>query len=225
MGQLDAVAPAFAAHVGAEQRRSWTAPDEMLVLTPEGQFGARACPLAGFEEGGFRSLLVHYNESFPRATPVLSRLSPATFEAVWSELFHPGPAGYVRVFERSGTVGRSVWAVAPSTYPAEFTVADLVTGVAGLLTPSPLALLDYDAAESRVDLLLDFGAYNVRVVGTDRYDAGGVTVTVEGKDGRTYGDPLPGVKRRRREGGDTILDGVAEKLRAAPAFWSRIPRT
>jgi hypothetical protein len=218
-GPIPELTAALSAHVAAENRRSWSAPCASLVLGPDGLFGTRAWPLAPFEEGGFRAVLVHFNDSFPRATPCLRQLPEATMATVWGDLFRP-PAGDVRVFERTGPDGPQVWAAAPVSWPPDFGVDELVAGVSALLPSAPVGLLEYDAAESTVVLLVDFGPFNVRVSGTDRYDAGGVSVSVVTKDGVDLGDPLPGVRRRRREGGDTVLDGVAEKLRAASAFYT-----
>lgn len=228
-GPLAEVARKLVGHVGAEQRRSWTAPSGTLRVSETGRLGALHYPDAAFEEAGLRGLLVYFNDCFPRATPVLSKLSPPTFAAVWRELFVPPEDGTVRVYERTGPMGRAVYGVAPPSYPSDYDVSHLVADVAdifGTRKPVP-CLLRYDAGACAVELRLGFGDYHVVVAATDVYDAGGVTVGVVTTTGTNLGDPLPDVKRRRRGGGEgrTVVEGVAAKIRAAQKHYNNWKQT
>ncbi len=213
---LDVAARALGEHVAAEGRRSWSAASASLRVTTDGRVCVEHFPLVGFEYEGFRALLMYYSECFPRATACLSKLTPETFASVWYDLFHPLPPE-VRVCERRG----SVFMVAPTTYPVDYDVSQLVLDIASVFSPAPTCLLEYTAATSSVDLLLDLGRYNVRVQGTDAYDAGGVRCSVVSKRGVDLGDPLPDLRKRRKEGGSTIIDGVVARLRAAPDYYQR----
>ena len=88
-GPLAEVARAFTDHITIECRRAWSAPGSALVVSTDGTLKARGFPAARFEPDGLRALLIHYNDDFPRAAPVLSKLTAATFAAVWRELFDP----------------------------------------------------------------------------------------------------------------------------------------
>lgn len=213
-GPSDAVAATLLAHVAAEGRRSWTSASSALLVTDDGRAGARHYPLARLEEGGMRGLLTHFRDCFPRATPLCSRLSAPTFAAVWRELFEPDD-GEVRVGERCG----AVYAVSPPSYPTDYDVSHLVRDVCALLTVPVPAMVRYDAGACEVVLVLGFGGYNVEVKATDTYDGGGVEVHVVTRAGVDLGDPLPGLRSRRREGGDTVVAGVGAKLRAAGDFY------
>jgi hypothetical protein len=147
---------------------------------------------------------------------VLSKLSAGTFAAVWREMFVPS-LDAVRVCERRG----AVYAVTPPSYPTDTNVAALVEGVAGLFDDPVPCLLRYAAATSSVDLLLGLRDFKVRVTASDVYDGDGVRIEVVTKEGESLGDPLPQVKKRRREGGgvSTVVEGIAVKIRAAPKFY------
>lgn len=226
-GPLAAVADAFACHVGAEERRSWVAASSSLVVTPDGRLGARHFPAARLEEEGLRSLLVYYNDCFPRATPVLSKLSAPTFAAVWSELFAADDVRQVRVFERGPPGARQVFAVTSPSYPHDYDVSRLVLDVAGLFGGAPVPCsLAYDAGPAEVTLLLHFAEFDVRVWATDRDDdKGTLRVSVVSKAGADLGDPLPELRKRKRGSNDgragaTVLEGIAAKIREAPKFYA-----
>lgn len=207
-GPLAEVASEFSDHITIECRRAWTAPGSALVVSTDGTFRAKGFPAAHFEPDGLRALLIHFNDDFPRAAPVLSKLSAATFAAVWRELYTPTDEP-VKVYERRG----AVYSVSPPSYTAD--IGALVREVVARLPADLPAYLTYAAARSTVALTVGYENYNVLIEASDLYGGDGVTVAVLGKDGTDYGDPLPDVRKRRRQGTSTVTDGVLEKIEAA----------
>lgn len=216
-GTLPAVAAAFAAHLRAEDRRSWVAPSSALRFGADGRVGALHYPAAPLELGGLRELLVYYNERFPRATPLFCNLTPSTAAAVWSELFDATDPRMVKVCERRG----SIYAVTPPNYATAYDVADVVRDVATILGGAAVPCgLSYAAATCDVSLLLEFEDFDIRVDATDRYGEDGARVRVFTKDGDDLGDPLPSLKKRKSAAngavaGATIAEGMAARFGAS----------
>lgn len=227
-GTLPEVAAAFAAHVAAEDRRSWVAPSSALRFGADGRAGAlHYNETAPLEEGGLRGLLVYYNERFPRATPLFCQLSAGTAAAVWSELFDAADPRLVKVCERAGPGGRAVYAVTPPSYATEYDVADVVRDVAAILGGAEVPCgLSYTAATCDVSLLLEFEDFDIRVDATDRYGEDGARVRVFTKDGDDLGDPLPSLKKRKSAAngaiaGATIAEGMAAKFGASVQHFNK----
>jgi hypothetical protein len=226
-GTLPGVAAAFAAHVAAEDRRSWVAPSSALRFGEDGRVGARHYPAAPLEEGGLRGLLVYYNERFPRATPLFCQLSPGTAAAVWSELFDATDPRTVKVCERGG----NIYGVTPPSYATEYDVADVVRDVAAILGGAEVPCgLSYAAATCDVSLLLEFEDFDIRVDATDRYGEDGARVRVFTKDGTDLGDPLPTLKKRKSAAngavaGATIAEGMAAKFGASVHHFNTMTKT
>lgn len=214
VGPLALVAADFARHIDGELRRSWTSESIDLEVSDDGRIRTKGYPWAHFEDGGLRSILVRYNDFFPRAYPVLSGLTWPTFALVWRDLFKPRPDDIVRVHERRG----AVYAVSTAGFGAAGSVGLLVGDLPTLFPKAPpMALIEYNAADLSVSVLLAFEKYNVRIRANDRPEGEGVSVRVETKAGDDLGDPMPDVKRRRREGTSTVLEGINAKLAAAAA--------
>ena len=240
-GSLPDVARDFVEHIRAEGRTSWVAPSSALRLDAHGRLSAEGFPPAALEEGGLRALLVFYNERFPRATPLFSRLTAATAAAVFEELFDYGDPRFVRVAERRnpdappkyrlGGVGNGkpmsqVYLVTPSTYPTEYNVGSLVRDTAALLDGAqvPCSLV-YDPCNLNIVFWLHFDLFSVCIEGTDRYgDEGIFRFSVWTRDGENLGDPVPTLRKRRAQSGTgagaTIADGIATRLAAAPDFFA-----
>lgn len=221
----DAVAR-LAAAIEAEARFAWEAPEARLSLTDDGRLSSgdeyEPSPLEG---GGFRSLLVRYNDSFPRAYPLLSGLSAATVAAVWREAYQPA-AGTVRVVERHAAdgAGSAVCGVYPPGYPVEYTVADVAAAVARALADAPVPCrVQYDAASLTLTMTVELPAYDLLVTASDTYGDPAPAVEVVGKDGRNYGTPRVGPSRRRRPGtgGASTSEGIIERIHAAPSLVGR----
>lgn len=231
-GPLPDVAARFAAHLAAEERTTWTAASSALVFGEAGTLGTSGgYPQAALEEGGFRALMVYYNERFPRATPVFSLLAAPSMARVWRELFDPTDRRFVQVGERSTPVGRAVYAVTPPTYATTYDAAGVVLDVARMLTGASgevvlRASLTYTAATLDAQLVLAFADYLLVLTITDRYGEEVVRVRVHDLHGADLGDPAPDVKKRRYANaaagdGITIARGVATKITAAPEYFAR----
>lgn len=227
VGPLSTVAAKLDDHIALERRRSWDVALSDLGVSPDGKLYARGHAPVVLERGGFDAVLKTATACFPRAPTLLSRVSPALFAAVWAELFDPAADGMpldVKVRERgcgAGSLTRAVWGTAPVSYPETYHVGRLAVGLAEHL--DGMALVSYTAADSRLVLTLVYPTYRVHIEATDVYDSGGASVTVHTPDGRDLGDPLPGIKNRRRaastgDTGSTVVDGIVAKVRAAPAF-------
>lgn len=236
-GALPAVAAAFAAHVAAEDRDSWTSASASLELTPAGRLGSVGFAPSALEEGGLRALLVYYNDCFPRATPVLSKLSAPTMAAVWAELFDRSDRRVVRVCERRAANlavhERQVYAVTTPGYAVEYDVARVVGDVAAMLGGAAVpCALTYDAATLDARLVLELDEYDLVLTTTDRYgdEVAGVRVwtkpTTPGGFGRDLGDPLPTLKKRRTvsngaEAGVTVAEGIRARIGASFDYYTK----
>lgn len=226
IGPLSDVAPKLAVHIDGERRRTWDVALPDLGVADDGRVFARGHVPVPLERGGFDALLKSMTACFPRAPTLLSRVSAPLFAQVWRELYDPSADGMpldVRVYERGGPAGRQVWATSPTSYPSSYHVGKLALDLAERL-PGVMTLARYEAADSKLTLTLVFDRYHVVVSVSDRYDEGGASVVVARPDGTVLGDPLPGVKSRRRAAADgqpgntTVADGIAAKVRAAPAW-------
>lgn len=225
-GPLPVVAETFTRHLAAEQRRAWVAPSRELRLTPDARLSSEGYAPARLELVGLRALLVYYNDAFPRATPVLSKLTPGSFAAVWSELFDREDPRLVRVCERVGAEGRAVYAVTSPSYATDYTVASVVADVARLLGGAEFPCsLTYDAGELRAALVVKFERYDLRFDLSDVFGDEVARVSVVTKDGRDLGDPAPEVKKRRSTSnggipGATVAAGLATKITASVEFFA-----
>lgn len=234
-GPLPAVAAAFTAHIAAEERDSWTSASAALDLHPDGRLGSEGFAPSALEEAGFRALLVYYNDCFPRATPVLSKLSPTTVAKVWAELFDRGDRRVVRVCERNDTLaaqhgvagGRQVYAVTTPGYAVEYDVGRVVAGVAAMLGGAEVpCVLTYDAGSLDARLVLELDEYDLVLTTTDRYGDEVAAVRVWSKDGRDLGDPLPTLKKRRTasngtEPGVTVAEGIRARIGASYEYFNK----
>lgn len=227
---LATLAARLTEHIAQERRRTWEVSTSDVLVHPDGTLSARGHAPVALERAGFDGLLQHYSVCFPRSPTILSRLSPALFGAVWSELFAPMTPGMpldVKVHERTGDDGaraRAVWAVSPVSYPGHYHVGRLVADIAARWAGTPpMTMLRYFAGESRVEATLHLDGYEVVVRAVDQYDGGGVTVSVV-RGGVDLGDPCPTLKSRRRGGSDasvvgsSVADGVLTKIAASRAF-------
>lgn len=226
-GTLPDVAAALAAHLAAEDRRSWVAPSSALRFGADGRVGALHYPAAPLELGGLRELLVYYNERFPRATPLFCNLTPSTAAAVWAELFDAADPRMVKVCERRG----AVYAATPPNYATAYDVADVVRDVSTILGGAAVPCgLAYSAATCDVSLLLEFEDFDIRVDATDRYGEDGARVRVFTKAGDDLGDPLPSLKKRKSAAngavaGATIAEGMAARFGASVQHFNQATNT
>jgi len=221
-GPLPDVAARFAAHIDTEQRTTWTAPASALHFGADGRLSAMHYPAAAFEEEGFRALLVYFNERFPRATPVLSRLSAPTVAAIWEELFDLSDPRGCKVRERRG----AVYGVTPPNYATDYHVGDVMRDISGIFQHAPVpVVLTYTAAGCDARLVLHLDEFLVGVTTTDRYGEEVAAVRVYTLDGEDLGTP-PASKRRRSSSnvagaGLTIAQGIAERIAGAPAHFAK----
>ena len=221
-GPLPAVVSRLAATIEAEARFAWEASERALVLTQDGRLeaGSEYEP-SSFEADGFRSLVVRYNDSFPRAYTLLATLSAPTVAAIWREAYVPAD-GRVQVVERhaKGDAPSAICGVYPPGYPVEYTVASVAAAVAHALDGEAYPTrLQYDATSSSIRMEVQLPTYNLVVVASDTYGEPAPSVEVVGKDGRNYGAPKVGPTRRRRPGtgGVSMSEGIVERIHAAPS--------
>lgn len=221
-GPLPAVVSRLVATVEAEARFAWEASERALLLTQDGRLeaGAEYEPSA-FEADGFRSLVVRYNDSFPRAYTLLATLSAPTVAAIWREAYVPTD-GRVQVVERHAKhdAPSAICGVYPPGYPVEYTVANVAVAVQQALGGAAYPTrLQYDAASSTLRMEVQLSDYNIVVVASDTYGEPAPSVEVVGKDGRNYGTPKVGPNRRRRPGtgGVSMSEGIVERIHAAPS--------
>lgn len=218
-GPLHVVVARLESMLEAEARFAWEAPEGRLVLTPDGRLAAgeeyEPSPL---EAAGLRALLIRYNESFPRAFPLLSGLSAPTVAAVWREAYRPGE-GRVLVCERHAGpgAGSAIMQVYPAGWPVEFTVGSVARAVLDAAGPDHPATLTYDAGSSSLRLEVRRLTHDLIVTATDVYGEPAPSVEVLGKDGRRLPAPTAGPRPRRRPGtgGVTIIENIQEAVRAA----------
>jgi hypothetical protein len=215
------VVDALVAAITREARFSWDAPDAGLSLTRDGRLDAGGeYEPSRLEREGFRSLVLRYNEHFPRAFGLLAGLSAPTTSAVWREAFRPAP-GRIQVVERVGEGGETaVHAVYAPGYPAEYTVATVAETVRDALGSAPYpAHLGYDAPTSSLSLRVELPDYSLHIVATDTYGEPAPSVNVWTLQGRNLGAPHVGPARRRRPGtgGASTSGGIIEKIHAAAA--------
>jgi hypothetical protein len=219
-GPLSVAVARLTATIEAEARFAWEASEYTLALHEDGRLAAGEEYEPSFvEAGGFRSLLVRYNDSFPRAYTLLSTLTAPTVAAIWREAYRAEPTGRVQVCERHAAAGMpsAVYGVYPPGYPVEYTVADVAQAVLrGVGGDYPCRLL-YDAAASALTLTVELPDYDLLVTATDTYGEAAPLVEVVGKDGRNYGQPRVGPTRRRRPGtgGASTSEGIVERIHAA----------
>jgi len=220
-GTLPEVVEALRATIEREARFAWEAPEPALYMTPDGRLaGGEEYEPSDLEAAGFRALVTRYNESFPRAHQLLAGLTPPTVAAVWREAYRPDPEATVLISERHAAAGATsaVYAVYPSGWPVEYTVANVARAVLDALDGAayPCALL-YDAASSSIRLDIELPRYNLCVTASDTYGEPAPAIHVIGKDGRNYGTPNVGPARRRRPGtgGASVSEGIIDRIRAA----------
>jgi hypothetical protein len=216
------VVEGLVAAVDREARFSWDAPDAGLSLTRDGRLDAGGeYEPSRMEREGFRSLVLRYNECFPRAAGLLAGLSAPTVAAVWREAFRPGAGGRLQVVERTGEGGEAaMFAVYAPGYPSEYTVATVAETVRDALGSAPhLAHLQYDAPTSSLSLRVELPDYHLHIVATDTYGEPAPSVSVYTLQGRNLGAPNVGPARRRRPGtgGTSTSEGIIEKIYAAAA--------
>ena len=238
MGSLPDVVTALNEHIAAERRRVWEVPCLDIVVHPDGRIGARGHPPLFMERAGFDGLLKQVSACLPRAPTLLSRVSPRLFSEVWHELMTPENPEYaglpfdVKMHERTARDGtRAVWAASPTTWPHAYNGGRLVSDILDLWSGAPpMAVLEYSAALSSGKLTLGMpqGAvaglpdYSVVVSTVDQYDQAGVNTSVV-VNGLDLGDPVPGVRSRRRASADgtskaNVAEAVLAKVRASRTF-------
>ena len=210
--------------IEGEARFAWEAPEGLLRLTDDGRLAAgEEYEPSSMEAAGLRALLIRYNDSFPRAFPLLSGLSAPTVAAVWREAYRPGD-GRLLVSERHHPVDgpSAVWQVYPAGWPVEFTVASVAAAVRDAVGPLVPARIAYDAAASSLRLEVTLAGYELLVTASDVYGEPAPTVEVI-LDGRNMGAPLTGPRRRRRPGtgGATVLEGIVEAITVAEERYGR----
>lgn len=222
-GPLSVAVAKLAAAIEAEARFAWEASEYTLALHDDGRLAAgEEYEPSAVEAGGFRSLVVRYNDSFPRAYTLLATLSAPTVAAVWREAYRAEPTGRVLVCERHASPGQTsaVYGVYPPGFPVEYTVADVAAAVRSAVPGDPPCRLLYDASASALTLTVELADYDLLVTATDTYGEAAPTVEVVGKDGRNYGQPRVGPTRRRRPGtgGASTSEGIVERIHAAGAL-------
>lgn len=227
-GPLPQLVDALTEAIDAEARFAWEAHDYHMRLTEDGKLdsGLEYEPSC-MEAEGFRSLVMRYNESFPRSFPLLASLSAPTTAAVWRERYQP--LGKFLVVERHSAPNApsAICAVYPAGWPADCTVAKIAEIVSGSLGGQARpATLEYDAAAMRLHLVVDMTTYRLEVVVHEQYGERAPQVTVYLPTGQCLGTPRAGPSRRRRGGGGgaTTLLGVADAIHEAERMVTRYLR-
>jgi hypothetical protein len=217
-GPLHVVVARLEQALESEARFAWEAPEAALALTSDGRLAAgEEYEPSPMEAAGLRALLIRFNESFPRAFPLLSGLSAPTVAAVWREAYRPGE-GRVLVCERHAPgAGSAVMQVYPAGWPAEFTVGAVARAVLDAAGPDHPATLTYDAGSSALRLEVRRLTHDLVVTATDVYGEPAPAVEVLGKDGRRLPTTSTGPRPRRRPGtgGVTIIENLQDAVRAA----------
>lgn len=213
--------------VRAERRRTLDVRTAALRLSPAGLLHAGTLDGLSFEEHGLRTFLGYYTAAFPRACPYVRTLPGRLAAPLFAHsLKQPGLPAEVRLRIRGPGDG-GIFATVPPSY-APYDVDAVLDDIPA--DPGGLACVTYDPGDSSIAALLypPGGGCGVEVRASDDY-AGGIRVSVldvgDMPDGPAvladYGDPLPGIQRRKR---GTLDDGMgdllAAKFAAAPE-WHR----
>lgn len=222
VGPLPELAASLSGVVAAERRTSWEAMTPDLRLTPDGGIFARGFAPVQMERVGFDALVGQYGVAFPRGPTLMAHMhdvAPDLLSQVWAALLRAAgddaPAA-VKLHQRVGPAGPAIWSASPTSFPASWSVARLVEGLAAEL-PHLGGVLSYDPERSTIELRIRTAPGIEAVVrAEDQYVGAGTTVEVL-VDGVSKGDPLPTLRPRRRASTDvgaTTVAGVVEKLRA-----------
>jgi hypothetical protein len=205
-GPAAEVLPDAAERIRAELRHTLDVDTDALGMDDRGRLTAgRSRPLRyPLEEHGLRTLLMHYTDAFPRATPFFLTLRPdvaaGVFFAVLADRRAELPGG-VRLRLRGPEP--AVFAAVPLTY-APYDVDAVIEDLQGATPPDAYAGVLYDAAESRLTVTLEWrgrratdALVRCRVTASDAY-GGAAAVSRIDASGTDLGPPVPTLRPRKR---------------------------